>query len=80
MDGSEAKSTTATSEKEIKDSQRNEGAAIHRDITNCHPELAAKSVETKSKRDFIPLPGVSLAYSSACSDNIYYVKTTLKRA
>ena len=25
----------------------------------CHPELAAKSVETKSKRDFMPLPGVS---------------------
>ena len=25
----------------------------------CHPELAAKSVETMSKRDFMPLPGVS---------------------
>ena len=25
----------------------------------CHPELAAKFVETKSKRDFMPLPGVS---------------------
>ena len=25
----------------------------------CHPELAAKSVETKSKRDFMPLTGVS---------------------
>ena len=29
----------------------------------CHPELAAKSVETKSKRDFIPLPGVSGSYN-----------------
>ena len=34
-------------------------AAIHRNITDCHPELAAKSVETKSKRDFMPLSGVS---------------------
>ena len=25
----------------------------------CHAELAAKSVETMSKRDFMPLPGVS---------------------
>ena len=28
----------------------------------CHPELAAKSVETVSKRDFMPLPGVSGSY------------------
>ena len=28
----------------------------------CHPELAAKSVETMSKRDFMPLPGVSGSY------------------
>ncbi len=31
-------------------------------ITCCHPELAAKSVETVSKRDFMPLPGVSGSY------------------
>ena len=43
VDGSEAKSTTATSEKEIKDSPRNEGAAIHRNISNCHPELVSGS-------------------------------------
>ncbi len=28
----------------------------------CHPELAAKSLETMSKRDFMPLPGVSGSY------------------
>ena len=33
--------------------------APERDLTSCHSELAAKSVETKSKRDFMPLPGVS---------------------
>ena len=28
-------------------------------ILKCHPELAVKFVETKSKRDFMPLPAVS---------------------
>ena len=28
----------------------------------CPAELAAKSVETMSKRDFMPLPGVSASY------------------
>lgn len=32
-------------------------------ILTGHPELAAKSVETKSKRDFMPLPGVSESYN-----------------
>ncbi len=62
VDGSEAKSTTATSDKKIQDSPRDEGAAIHRNIPMCHPELAAKSIKTKSKRDFMPLPGVSGSY------------------
>ena len=38
----------------IADLNRNRIAAVP-----CHPELAAKSVETKSKRDFMLLPGVS---------------------
>ena len=33
-------------------------------ILKCHPELAAKFVETEPKRDFIPLPGVSGSYNS----------------
>ena len=33
-------------------------------ILKCHPELVAKFVETESKRDFIPLPGVSGSYNS----------------
>ena len=32
VDGSAAKSTTATSDKKIQDSPRNEGVAIHRDM------------------------------------------------
>ena len=31
----------------------------HTAIASCHSELAVKSVETNSKRDFMPLPGVS---------------------
>ncbi len=36
--------------------------AVYTKKLTCHPELAAKSVETVSKRDFMPLPGVSGSY------------------
>ena len=54
----------------------------HTGTAPCHPELAAKSVETNSKRDFMPLPGVSgslnyynLTLKSACKWYLYLIKT-----
>ena len=39
-----------------------EGKAFENNLeAACHPELAAKSVETKSKHDFMPLLGVSVS-------------------
>ncbi len=48
------------------------------DISICHPELAAKSVEPEAKRDFMPLPGVSGSLKKENDDLVRCVHIAIK--